>query len=735
MRAAARAWLLSTCVAALGAPGARDALAQTTTYATPPPRQLHLSPMAPPAPPAKSLESETDLRARFGIELAARLVRSEDADERLEGIERATDVASTEAIGLLVRALESGGAARQDARAMVAVARGLSPHTTQAEARTALQNIVNSAPTTSFAKGSARPMQEAPDAVLELGRLELARATAALALAASPDAHARDMAFAVARGAGTGQALAASAILAAPFAQASTFGSLGLLTPPLIRLLASLGDLRALDPIRNAARSGDSPTRTAALLALADMGDTRALEPARAAAKDVDPQLRAAAARALVLLGAPEGPRAVEALIADDATALAGAHLAETVAEDGVVKALAARVVTSSDLELRRALVAALGRSRGRAAIEVLARLATDPVLEGDAAVAIARSPSDAAGPALLALLAAPEGTKTRRLGARAIVVRAIVRGERDVRAREALGRMAASRDGADRAAARAALVALGEREPGPALADPDPRVRRAVALAAQAVGRSDVARVLLARLAHETDPVARLVLSAGLVDGDPEGHLTTVALLDRAEAGGPDAPLAAMAFSLRAQKAREGKVDALLLSSDPVIRAHAAMGLGKSLAKDGSGRLASAYAYEPDAGARRALVLALASRTQDEAAPDRRASLQLAASLDPDRGVRAIASRALAGLPGPAAPPPIQEVAWLRLETTEGNPLATRDTGVQPAPPTAALIRPDGLAIPIAFDEDGYAVVVVPPGDVRLVLAPRLPAYEASPR
>jgi hypothetical protein len=40
-------------------------------------------------------------------------------------------------------------------------------------------------------------------------------------------------------------------------------------------------------------------------------------------------------------------------------------------------------------------------------------------------------------------------------------------------------------------------------------------------------------------------------------------------------------------------------------------------------------------------------------------------------------------------------------------------------------------LIRADGLAVPIAFDDDGYALVPVPPGDAQLVLAPRIPPYE----
>jgi HEAT repeat protein len=714
---------------------------QSGRFAPPPPRQLHLGPLTAPAPVPRGAELETSLRGHFGPELAARLARSDDADQRLEGIERAAEARTSEGLALLVRALDASGAARADARALVAVARGLAAYTSQPEARTALQNIINSPPTTqSFLRAApVRAAEGTLDETLELGRVELARGTAAVALATSTEARAKEAIVAIARGVGAGQPFAASAILAAPVAQASAYGSSGATTASLIRLLASLGDLRGLEGIRVAVRTGDPATRAAALQALAEMGDARAIDTARAASKDVDPHVRAAAARALVLLGAAtaagaaDGPRAVEALVSDDATALAGAHLAELAQDDGVLKALAARVVSSGDLELRRAVVSALGHGTSAAAVDLLARLTRDPILASDAGAALGRSPSDAAIGVIVGLMGAAEGP-ARRLGARAYVVRAIVRSERDGRARDLLVRMAASGDANDRAVGRAALVALGEQDVAPALADPDPRVRRAVATAALvplATGDARAraaARALVARLTVEPDAATREALSVGLIDGDTEGRLTTVALLDRAETGGPDAPLAAMAFTLRAEGVREPKVDALLASRDPLVRAHVARGLGGSASRNAIGRLANAYAYEPDLLVRRALVLAMAGRTRDAGSPARKAALDLASRLDPDTEVRRAAARALAGLPAAPSAPHVHEVAWLRLQTGAGG---------APAAPveTAALVRSDGVAIPIAFDEDGYALVVVPPGEARLVLAPRVPAYEALGR
>jgi hypothetical protein len=46
----------------------------------------------------------------------------------------------------------------------------------------------------------------------------------------------------------------------------------------------------------------------------------------------------------------------------------------------------------------------------------------------------------------------------------------------------------------------------------------------------------------------------------------------------------------------------------------------------------------------------------------------------------------------------------------------------------------TARVLTSDGLALPVVFDDDGFAVVPgLPPGPTRLVLAPRLASYQAS--
>jgi HEAT repeat protein len=434
---------------------------------------------------------------------------------------------------------------------------------------------------------------------------------------------------------------------------------------------------------------------------------------ARASVSDAEPRVRMAAARALVRLGSPGGGPAVEAGVADDATALEALGLARDVQSEGVTRAVAARALASADPALRAAALAALGRQTTPLAVRALVTLGEEPSQSGDTAYAIARSPSPAA-------LGALEGmaTTSGRMAARAYLVRRFVRGERSARLDMLLERLASARDPRDRAVGVAALVALGEAPLERALADGDPRVRRAGAMSAMALPAARGVGLLRAHLSGEADETTRQVLALGMYDGDPEGVVPMSTLIDRAHSGGPDAPLAALAVAQRTGSAIDPIVGALLASRDPVIRAHAARGLGLSTAPDAPGRLDRAYSFEADVLARRAIVSALAARGA-RGAP----TLAIAAQLDPDAVVRAVAKDALAGAP-PAGRALVHEVAWIRV--------VQADDASSPEM-TGTVVLGDGLAVPVAFDDDGYVLLPgVPPGEAQLRLAPRLPAYRA---
>jgi HEAT repeat protein len=702
---------------------ASDALAQSRT-ARPQPHA------APPSPPPAST-----LRARFGLEAATRLLRSADPDERLRGVERAAATHTPEALALLQRAVSAGvpgafdprapidGVARTDPRALLAAVRGLAGWADHESARSALAAVV-SGPTQSFA--TRVPSMPSRDPVAEDGegaaRILLARQEAAIALADSGGPLALEALMALARSGGPGQGAALDALALHPPVW-PVLGGVTLTTPATIALASAVGDLRSLDAIEGALRASDAGLRAAALAALGAAGDTRCLQAARAALRDPDPRARLAAAEALVRLGAPDAADSVAALVGDDATVRGALRLAQEVQGESVTRAAAARAVASADREVRSAAVVALGRQSSAGAVSALLSLAGDPVLGGDAAYALARSPSPAAMSALATLAG---GGDTRRLAGRAYFVRRMARGERTAQLDGLLASLAASPDARDRAVGVQALVALGERSVEPALRDVDPRVRRAAAMGYAGV-RGRTAEALIGALGGETDETTRQVLAFGWVDEAAAGGAPTSALVDRAESGGADAPLAALALARRVDESTGARVDALLASHDPLLRAHAAMGLGEAAVEDATGRLARAYAWEPDAEVRRAIVRALSLRDSGATTvPSRRETLEWAARLDPDRIVRRLATHALDGSADSPGRAPGREVAWLRLVPAAGT--------APPAGQTAALVGADGLARPIAFDDDGYALVpVLSPGEARLRLAPRLPAYESQ--
>jgi HEAT repeat protein len=707
-------------------PGGRAGGARTPILVGPPGSVAHAGPVLSPStlPSPLALTSSHGLRDHFGIDLAAHLLRSGAPDERLRGLARAAAIGTPEAISLLIHAAkEPERLVGPDTRALLITVRGLADATNQSEVRSFLKDsVLNATLHQRPATSSAEPDAEDGD---RNARLTLARSEAAFALATSSDPKAVETVMLVARDPGPGQAAAAEAVTAYPPERVAAIGT-GLLSPTLLHLAAAMGDLRTLDAVRAALHSTESETRAAALAAIAALGDTRAIADARTMFKDADPLVRVAAAGALVRLGAPDRFRAVESMIGDDETAREGVRLAGLAADAGVVHALAARVKASGEAELRALAIAALGQAGVVEAVEALSELIKDPSLEGDAASALARNPNPRSAAAIELLV---RSESRRRLGARAYTLRTLTRGSLSRSQTDwgttALVALSSSKDTKDRAVGLGGLVLLGLRNPIDALADPDRGVRQVVATAAMAYPTPETARALLALSRSEPDPLVRKVERAALALGDREGRVTTLLLAERTRAGESDAPLCTMALAARGDPDYEDKVDALLASGDPIVRAHAARGLGASPSADAIGRLAEAMTFEVDPLVRRAIVGALAERTRDEDAPSRLLVLKKAARLDPDRAVRDTAARAVAGRWAEARPPAHLELAWLRLATATGAAPLESGGGL--------LLRSDGLAVPIAFDPEGYALVPIPPGEARLLLEPRIPVYDGA--
>lgn len=683
---------------------------------------------SPSPAPAASPTGPTNLRAHVGTDHAARLIRSADPDERIRGIQRAASIGTPEAIALLVESLERSPQIKSDTKALLATARGLARFAAEHErARAGLLAVVGAGnpglagrlPTTR-SSGSADGLEEGDP----IARADLARHVAAIALARSGGDRALEALYGIARGGGSGQGAAIHALATHPPREPGFFGTAGASMPvPVIRLLGQLGDLRAIDVLHAAARSTDVGVRCAALVSLAELGDERAALLARTAIAESDVRLRAASGEVFILLAAPERFKATAAIVADDVTTSIGLRMAERVHSPEITQLVAARAWQHPDRELRASAIRALGRSPDPNAAKALVapQLLDDRELAYHALHALARSPAPNAG----ALIAGLLPTRLSTIAARAYLVRSLVRGERSGSSDDAVFRLSRSQSPAERALGVFARVALGDAGADAFLEDKDARVRRAAVMAAMARPSSkSLERAFLARLAKEDDPITRQILALGLAGGDPEGTVKTSVLVDRAESAGGDAPLAAFALARRADETTARKVGQLLASKDPVLRAHTARGLSVASLPDATGRLADLYAYETDVEVRRAAIAALAARAQDAKAPARRETLEIAAELDPDGPVRQAARRALGGATAPFAEPPVHEVAWLRT---------TLDSGKPPGDPfVGAVVRSDGVAVPVVFDDEGFTLVPgLPPGEARLVLAPKLPAYK----
>lgn len=676
-----------------------QASAQRTTISE------HASPAARPR----------DLRGRFGTDMAKWLMDSPDSATRLRGIERAAAVGSPESVLELTKRAEKASW-KNDPREALILARALAPFADRAAVRDALDAFVTA--TMGTARAALSPEDADPT-----GRFELARQTAALALVRSGDAKRIAKLVKIVVSGEIGADAAHRALTSTHLPPGYTFDAQVLTSAAGIDLAREIGDPSVASGLRNASHATGSSVRAAAIVALAELGDPSVIAPAKDALADHSPHVRVAGARALAIAGDPDRFKAVAALIDDDSTVDAGVELASTTSDETIVKALARRLATSPSIDQRRAVAISLGRIDSVDALRALAAFVKDPAVASDVAHAIAMSPNAGAMRVIEKMIA---DAKTQTLGVRAYVARSRATGEKSAAAEDAVDALRSARDGGKRALGVFASLVTGRGDVGAALGDQDARVRRAAALAMQDARFTGDRKILLDRLPKETDEATRELSAILLLDPDTRAHMSTLALVDRARSGAADAPLSAYA---RAARKGEGVDDAVaqeLTSPDAIIRAHAARGLAESGAPDATGLLATAYKNETETDVRRAIVLALASALPRDSV-SRVATLQLASSLDPDAATRLYAIRGLSGLP-PAGTPEITDVAWLHVETNDGTSA--------PAGMLGSVLRSDGFALPVVFDDEGYALVPsMPPGGARLVLAPRFAPDKDAPK
>src|SRR5262249_8080585 len=135
-------------------------------------------------------------------------------------------------------------------------------------------------------------------------------------------------------------------------------------------------------------------------------------------------------------------------------------------------------------------------------------------------------------------------------------------------------------------------------------------------ALARGAAGLEPFLALLEQPWARGTDlgkpSLVAVAAAVGLL-ADPGGRkLPTSTLAAWAEGGGPVAPLAARALPSRDDDVTRGRIKRLFKGTDPVVRAHVALGLGKDPETDAVALLTEAYRFEDDAAVRAAIIRAL---------------------------------------------------------------------------------------------------------------------------
>lgn len=664
------------------------------------------------------------LKEMFGVSVAVRLTQSDGAAARLRGIERLATIGTPEAIDAMVEQIEQGSPAARDPRARLAAVRALASFTKKDNVRQLLLRETTDA-SSSEGRGS----------FTALGAL--IRGTAALALAKDGEKKALQSLVAVVLQGGASAEAAARALRAYPPESLESFlESRKQLPPSLATLLGDLGDLRVVERLRAMLNDPDPAAQTAAAIALARLRDEAALPLARVWLTKSEPRLRRAAAEVLTYLGAPEGPAAVAALFASDATREDGLRLALRTPSPELAGAIVEQLGAFAETSRPRA-IAALGRAGGAKAITALTAMLDKPESATAAAYALAMIPDAAARAAIDAGLAGggpPERRDERlRLFIGAGIVRALSLGDAPPGLRTAMRLASASKFPADRGLAAFGRVATREVSAEATIASACPEQRRCdgavlagAARGALATGGRDLDAFmpLLTRETTTERPAAiattTTIAAVALLAHPDGGDLSTLTLAAWAEAGGPLAPLAARALPTRDHEAIRGRIRTLLEGSDPVVRAHTALGLGRDPEPSAVSLLTAAYRFEDDASVRRAIIRALSRRTEVQ----RAATLTLARDLDPDDEVRALSRAAIAGRnldPSAQAGSGLEaarSIAWIVIAPNDGQPAAS--------PRSARLTRSDGLAIPVVTDADGVLLIPgLPPGVASLKITP----------
>ncbi|MBX3130702.1 MAG: HEAT repeat domain-containing protein [Polyangiaceae bacterium] len=667
-------------------------LLTTPAFSQPDPRGP--APRTPTPPAAGSLVS------RLGIETASRKLTSSKLEERLEALERLGTIGSPRALAELTRALDPGGSAGSVEERLIAV-RSLAPHARTSTVRLSLMRALGGAP-----QHELHPL--AP----------LVTQTAALALAKAGDRDALALLGQALRQQGPAAEAARAALVAHPPRDLRPIVSgRGAPTLALVQTLGELGDQRAFNALREFARRGTPEIRGAAALELTRLGGYETVALAKTWLGPTSaPALVRAATTILALSADPAAHAEVARRLAIPDDRLDALTLAELSPSAAFAAPLASWLPTART-ETAARIVNLLVRTNTDSAWAAIARALKRDETRSLAARALANAPSPRARELLESELGSASGAAW---AVRAGALRQQRVGDAPRGLDDAIERLLHSSRASERAAAAWSAVLLTPSRFPRLAASSDPAVLAAVARHGH---HGTAAEVLAASLSDQPSVALRAALSMALASDSAGQLVSTSVLSELLDDGGGAALLAARALAKRDSAVVRPKLEELLETGSPDVRAHVALGLGSSEDPTALGLLESIYRLEAEPRVRRAAVLGLGGRPE----ATRSRTLRLAAELDPDAGVRSAARQALSGHP-PSALPRGSAVVWLELAET---------SGFEGGPRAVSLASSTGLSLPAVCDADGAVLIAgLPEGPVELTIsAAPLPASSRSPK
>lgn len=669
------------------------------------------SPSTATAQPGDEAEQERPAPATLGTSLAAQLspsvarhlLRSQQPEDRIRGVRRLSGQGDYASVQILLQAAEDEPVLVSEPRVRLEVVRALAPFASRDPVRRLLVAWAGDAATRGRTAGP-------------IG--ELARDQAAMALAASSNTRAvEQLVLMIADGGPAGERAAHALEAHPPRSIEPLLQESSLKSANVVGVLGRIGDLRAIPKLRKVLTAGDVDTKLAAAVALARLGDAAGVAAARDWIKQEGSTvaLRIGAAQTLALTRDPYAPRAIAVLLADSTSRDAGLTLAERSPTPQLAPTLAGLLTITKDRERTR-VMSALARSGGPLAVRTLTALVQHNPPDPDAAYALAHIRDATANQAIAQLFQNPS---SRRIGARAALVRFIELGLSVDGLDDVIEALTQSKDPADRSVGVFGSVVLGLDSVEDHVGSPDEVVVLAACRGAM-IGSSEALESCVARLTADANPILRDGLAGTLLVSRVTAA-STATLLQWAESPSVAAPIFGRAVGPRDTETYRKRIEQLLRSGDPAMRSQVAMGLGSSPDASAASLLTDAYAFESDPWVRRAIIMGLAARRSGVGRP----WLQRAATLDPDDQVRTTARQAIhqGRLPSPTRS---DHVLWLRLTGT------SKDTPVGGRP--VQVMLSNGYATIVVTAPDGEVLVPgVTPGEVAIRVASAAPSQQSS--